>query len=227
MTDHEERHATPGASALPPGRGDFTAREWAVIQAHRTPKRVQAFLRGLPYNRETGGETLRTFRQVVRHGRAHCLEGALVAATILEQHGYPPLLLDLESRDKLDHDLFLFRHNGRYGTVARSRDFGLHGRKPVFRTVRQLVMSYVDPYVDATARITGYGVFDLRTLPRCDWRLSERNVWAVERALIEFRHRKLRTSDRRHREVLRRFRAFKREHPDGPVTFYGDQHLWL
>jgi hypothetical protein len=163
----------------------------------------------------------------MRHGQAHCLEGALVAATVLEQHGYPPLFLDLESQDKLDHVLFLFRHNGCYGTVAHSRDFGLHGRKPVFRTVRQLVMSYVDPYVDGTGRITGYGVFDLRTLRRCDWRLSARNVWAVERALIKFPHRKLRTSDRRHRAILRQFRAHKRAYPDKPVTFYENKHLWL
>ena len=219
---------TDGHAVTPaPGRDAFTAREWAVIRRHRTPKRVQAFLRGLPYNREHGGETLRTFRQVIRHWHAHCLEGALVAATILEQHGYPPLLLDLESQDKLDHVLFLFRHHGRYGTVARSRDFGLHGRKPLFRTVRQLVMSYVDPYVDGSGRITGYGVFDLRTLRRCDWRLSERNVWKVERTLIEFPHRKFRTSDRRYEAMLRRFRAFKQKHPDKPATFYEDQHLWL
>jgi len=209
------------------GRADLTAKEWAVIQRCRTPKQVQAFLRSLPYNQETQGETVRTFRQVMRHGQAHCLEGALVAATVLEQHGYPPLFLDLESQDKLDHVLFLFRHNGCYGTVAHSRDFGLHGRKPVFRTVRQLVMSYVDPYVDGTGRITGYGVFDLRTLRRCDWRLSARNVWAVERALIKFPHRKLRTSDRRHRAILRQFRAHKRAYPDKPVTFYENKHLWL
>jgi len=214
-------------SSPAPGRGAFTAREGAVIARCRTPRQVQAFLRSLPYNREERGETLRTFRQVVRHWEAHCLEGALAAATILEQHGHPPLLLDFESQDKLDHVLFLFRRKGRYGTVARSRDLGLHGRRPVFRTVRQLVMSYVDPYVDFSGRITGYGVFDLRTLGRCDWRLSERNVWKVERALIEFPHRKLRTSDRRYRAMLRRFRAFKREHPDEPVTFYQGQHLWL
>ena len=227
MTVPSRQRARPDASSPAPGRDAFTAREWAVIQRYRTPKQVQAFLRGLPYNRETQGETLCTFRQVIRHGQAHCLEGALVAATILEQHGYPPLFLDLESRDKLDHVLFLFRHNGRYGTVARSRDFGLHGRKPLFRTVRQLVMSYVDPYVDGSGRIKGYGVFDLRTLRRCDWRLSERNVWAVERALIKFPHQKLRTSDLRHREMLRRFREFKLEHPEGPVDFYEDKHLWL
>jgi hypothetical protein len=227
MTPHLQGRVEREASSLAPGRAAFTAREWAVIQRCRTPKQVQAFLRSLPYNQETQGETVRTFRQVVRHGQAHCLEGALVAATVLEQHGYPPLFLDLESQDKLDHVLFLFRHNGCYGTVAHSRDFGLHGRKPVFRTVRQLVMSYVDPYVDGTGRITGYGVFDLRTLRRCDWRLSARNVWAVERALIKFPHRKLRTSDRRHRAILRQFRAHKRAYPDKPVTFYENKHLWL
>lgn len=214
------RRAVPGPDA-------FTAREWGVIESFRTPRQVQALLRSLPYNREARGETLRTFRQVVRHWQAHCLEGALAAATILEQHGYPPLLLDLESQDRLDHVLFLFRQHRRWGTVARSRDVGLHGRKPLFRSVRDLVMSYVDPYVDGSGRITGYGVFDLRSLPRCDWRLSERNVWQVERALIAFRHRTLRTSDRRYRATLRRFRAWQHRHPGKPALFYEDRHLWL
>lgn len=213
--------------STPPDRSAFTRREWALIQRLRTPKQVQDYLRNLPYNWEKKGETLRTFRRVVRHGQAHCLEAALSAATILEQHGYPPLFLDLESQDNLDHVLFLYRFKGRFGTVARSRDFGLHGRRPVFRTVRELVMSYVDPYVDNSARLTGYGVFDLRTLRRCDWRLSERNVWAVEKALIEFPHQKLRTSSRRHEVMLRKFQAFRKRFPQGPVTFYGGQRRWL
>jgi len=164
---------------------------------------------------------------VVRHGSAHCLEGALTAATILEQHGYPPLLLDLESQDQLDHVLFLFRRRGRWGTVARSRDAGLHGRKPLFPTLRQLVMSYVDPYVDGSGRITGYGVADLRTLVKGDWRLSEKSVWEVERALIKMPHKKLRTSDRRYAAMLKQYRAYRAKHPDGPVTFYSSRHLWL
>ena len=210
-----------------PPREAFRDEEWNWIQKLRTPKQVQEFLRALPYNWEKEGETLRTFRGVVKHGKAHCLEAALAAATILEQHGYPPLLLDLESQDKLDHVLFLFRERGRYGAVARSRDAGLHGRKPVFRTLRALVMSYVDPYVDGSGRIIGYGILDLRTLQRCNWRLSERNVWAVERALIEMPHRKLATSDRRYQTMLLRFRAFREKYPDSPVTFYSDRHLWL
>ena len=208
-------------------RSRFNGKELTVIQQYRTPRQVQKFLRDLPYNWEKGGETLRTFRGVVKHGQAHCLEAALSAATILEQHGHEPLLLDLESLDKLDHVLFLYRRGGRWGTVARSRDAGLHGRRAVFRTVRDLAMSYADPYVDGSARVTGYEVADLRTLVRCDWRLSEKNVWAVERALIRLPHRALRTSDRRHEAVLRQFRAFREKYPDRPATFYAGKEHWL
>lgn len=206
----------------------FTRREWSVIQQHRSPRQVQTFLRKLPYNWEKKQETLRTFRQVIRQGSAHCLEAALAAATILEQHGYPPLLLDLESKDNLDHVLFLYRQKGRWGTVAKSRDRGLHGRKPVFRTVRDLVLSYVEPYVDFTGRVVGYGVTHLdELLPRCDWRLSPRNVWVVERALIRMPHKKLKTSTRRFKEALKRYRQFRKKFPHRQATYYRNRHQWL
>ena len=131
-------------------------------------------------HRAAGGDTLRSFRQVVRRGKAHCLEAALAAACILEQHGYPPLLMSLASVDKLDHVIFVYRHRGRWGSVARSRDPGLHGRKPVFRSLRALAESYFDPYIDYTGRVTGYAVVDLRRMGAYDWRFSRRNVWAVE-----------------------------------------------
>ena len=212
---------------LPPGREAFLPKEWAVIRKYRTPRQVHRFLRALPYNWEKKGETLRTFRGVMQHGEAHCLEAALAAATVLEQHGYPPLLLDIESKDNLDHVLFLFQRGGRFGTVARSRDAGLHGRKPVFRTLRQLVMSYADPYVDGSGRVVGYGVMDLRTLRACNWRLSPRNVWEVEQALIKMPHKKIRTSDRRYRAVLRQFHAFRKKYPNRPATFYANKHRWM
>ncbi len=217
----------PRQSPTPPSRERFRPKEWAVIRKYRTPRQVQQFLRALPYNWEKQGETLRSFRGVVRHWQAHCLEGALTAAAILEHHGYPPLLMDLESQDKLDHVVFLFCCRGRYGTVARSRDAGLHGRKPIYRSLRQLVMSYVDPYVDGSGRIIGYGVLDLRTLRQSDWRLSPGNVWAVEQALIKMPHRKLKTSDRRYEATLRQFLAFRQAHPDRPATFYGNRDEWM
>src|SRR3989337_2714681 len=216
------KHARSISTA--PSREHFRPKEWAIIQKYRTPRQVQQFLRALPYNWERDGETLRTLRSVVRHWQAHCLEAAVTAATILEQHGYPPLLLDFQSQDNLDHVVFLFRPRERYGTVARSRDAGLHGRKPVYRSLRQLAMSYVDPYVDGSGRIIGYGGLDLRTFRRPNWRLSSRNVWAVERVLIKMPHKKLKTSDRRYRAVLRRYRTFRKNYPDRPATFYANRH---
>jgi hypothetical protein len=210
-----------------PDRTAFTRQEWRVIEAHRTPARVQRYLTELPYNWETGGATLRSFREVVCHGEAHCLEAALAAAVIMEQHGYPPLLLDLESQDKLDHVVFLFRKDGLWGSIARSRDLGLHGRKPVFRSVRDLAWSYFDPYVDNSARITGYGVADLEALGGYDWRLSKRNVRKVERHLWEMPHRPLRSSNRRYNQLLARYREFKKNNPEHSPAYYANRHQWM
>jgi hypothetical protein len=205
----------------------FTPRERAVIEACRTPRQVQRWLNALPYNYEKGGETLRSFREVVRRGTAHCLEAALAAAAILEQHGYPPLLLSFESIDQLDHVLFAFRMNGRWGSVARSRDPGLHGRKPVFKTPRQLALSYADPYVDLTGRVTGFAVADLRELGGYDWRLSVRNVWKVERWLIDYPHRRAAISDRRYRTLHERYRRYKARYPDKKPVYYDNRRTWM
>ena len=93
-----------------------------MIDACRTPRAVQEWLHELPYNQERDGETLRSFRGVVRHGEAHCLEAALAAAAILEQHGRRPRLLSFQSIDLLDHVIYPFQgRDGRWGAVARSR----------------------------------------------------------------------------------------------------------
>jgi hypothetical protein len=205
-------------------RMEFSKNERAIIERHRTPAEVQRYLRSLPYNWKN---TLRTFRKVVQCHTANCIEAALAAAAIMEQHGHPPLLLDLESVDKLDHVLFLYRIDGRWGTVGKSRDAGLHGRKPVFRSVRDLVWSYVEPYVDATGRICGYGVADLNDLTSADWRLSERNVWTVEKALIARPRKSLRISEVRYRKMLRRYGEFKKRWPDQPFPYSDPLQRWL
>lgn len=181
----------------------------------------------MPYNYEEGGETLRSFRGVVRHGTAHCLEAALAAAFVLEEHGYPPLLLSFESIDHLDHVLFAFQSGGRWGAVARSRDPGLHGRRPVFRTPRDLAQSYADPYVDFTGRVTGYAVADLRELGGYDWRLSPRNVWKVERWLIDYPHAPAGISDRRYRELFARYQRYKARYPDRKPVYFGNRRTWM
>jgi hypothetical protein len=217
-----------GNNAAPPP-SSFTPAERRIIRRYRTPAAVQRYLNRLPYNNEPapGGATLRSFRGVVRHGSAHCLEAALAAAVILEQHGYPPLVLSFESIDELDHVLFVYRHRGRWGSIGRSRDPGLHGRKPVFRTARALALSYVDPYVDYHGRITGYTVVDLRTLlGDYDWRLSDKNVWKAERVLLEAPHRSIVSSDDRIDRLRKRYVEFRKQSEGRKPLYYRDRHRW-
>jgi hypothetical protein len=203
----------------------FTPAERRLIARLRTPLQVQHFLNRLPYNTEKGGGTLRSFRQVVRRRTAHCLEAALFAACVLEQHGYPPLLLTFESIDGLDHVLFLYRERGRWGTVARSRDPGLHGRKPVFRTLRALTMSYFDAYVDPTGCITGFASYDLRTIGDYDWRFACHNMWKVERILINVKHKRVRVRRGRVKQMRARYLAYRAKYGKKPL-FYRGRKAW-
>lgn len=218
-----KRDKPPRAGSL-----EFTAEERRLVGALNTPRKVQRFLNGLRYNTEPPPQraTLRSFRNVVRLRTAHCMEAALAAAVILEQHGYPPLVLSFESTDHLDHVLFVYRRGGRWGSVARSRDPGLHGRKPMFGTSRALALSYVDPYVDSTGRLTGYAVVDLRALDGYDWRLSDRNVWKAERYLLEYPHRPIRTSEARIERLRARFEAFKAAHPHLKPMYFSGRDKW-
>ena len=211
-----------------PTLDNFTAEERRIVRRLRTPGAVQRFLNELPYNEEPppGRATLRSFRGVVRHWTAHCIEAALAAAVVLEQHGYPPLVLSFESIDELDHVLFVYRRRGRWGSIARSRDPGLHGRKPVFPSARALALSYVDPYIDFTGRITGYTVVNLQDLlGSYDWRLSDRNVWKAERVLLDAPHRPIRSSDARIDALRRRYVEFRRQHQGRKPLFY-DRSRW-
>jgi hypothetical protein len=203
----------------------FTAAERRVMARLRTPTLVQRYLNRLPYNTETKGETLRSFREVLRHRTAHCSEAALLAACVLEQHGYPPLLMTFESVDFLDHVIFVYRWRGRWGSVARSRDPGLHGRKPVFRTPRLLAMSYFDPYIDPTGCITGYAIVDLRSLGAYDWRFARRNMWALERFLVRIGHRRIKSSRQRVKRMRARYDAYRAKYGKKPL-FYRGREKW-
>jgi hypothetical protein len=210
-----------------PGREAFTNTEWKVIEKHRTPAQVQRFLTSMPYNWERKGGTMRSFREVVRRNQAHCLEAAVAAAVILEQHGYPPLLLDLESHDLLDHVIFVFQKNGLWGSIARSRDIGLHGRKAVFRNLRQLVWSYFDTYIDMSGRIKGYGLTSLYDLGNYDWRFSAKNMHKIEDHLREMPHRAIRSSDRRYEYWHERYKKYKKRYPDKSPVYYDNRDQWM
>ena len=221
-----KRLPLPRTDAATPPQLPFTAAEQRIINRLRTPLAVQRWLNALPYNNEKGGETLRSFRGVVKRGTAHCLEAALSAAVILEQHRYPPLVLSFESIDLLDHVIFVYRGARGWGSVARSRDPGLHGRKPVFATPRALALSYFDPYIDFAGRIKAYAVVDLRVLGTYDWRLSETNIWKVERLLLEWPHRKIASARAREQYWRKRYRQFRATHDYKPWKFYPRRDRW-
>jgi hypothetical protein len=218
---------TPPVGTVKPPLSAFTRRERRIVERLRTPGQVQKFLNALPYNTEPPpeGATQRTFRGVIRHHSAHCLEAALTAAVILEQHGWPPLVMSFESIDELDHVLFVYKQRGKWGSIGRSRDPGLHGRKPVFATPRALALSYVDEYIDFSGRITGYAVIDLRDIGNYDWRLAPGNVWKVERMLLEFPHRRLHTSDARIDRLRKRYRKYRERYGRKPV-YYRRMDRW-
>lgn len=175
-----------------------------LAQKYPDPVRVQKFLRAMDYNAEKGGETLRSALSSLKKKKAHCMEAAFIAAAILEQRGYPPLVMSLESIDDLDHVIFVYRKNGRWGSVARSRDEGLHGRKPVFRSLRDLALSYYEPYIDKSGCITGYQVAHLDD-SGADWRRSPKNVWKAEQFLIDLRHKRIKFNKIRYRRIHQRY----------------------
>ncbi|MHB8604537.1 MAG: hypothetical protein ACYDCK_04715 [Thermoplasmatota archaeon] len=205
------------------GRARFLPAERRLVARLDTPPKIQRWLGALPYNYERKhhgaephtSETLRTFRGVVAAREAHCLEGALAAACLLEARGAPPVLLVLASDDHLDHAVVPFRdpRTDRWGALGKSKYPGLMGRRPVFRTLRELVWSYVDPFVDRTGRVRGYALADLRELPRrVDWRFGRGNVWAVDAFLVSRPLVRLRASDARHARWKRRYLAWKATH---------------
>lgn len=186
-----------------------------LAKTYTNPFEVQQLLHNFSYNYETYGETLKSAAESLKTKMIHCLEGAFVAAAILERHDYPPLVVSFESKDGLDHVVFVFQENKRWGAVGVSRDIGLQGRPAIYRDLRSLCWSYFDPYVDESSRITGYQLFHLDECG-ADWRYSSQNVWKLEQYLCDEKHIPLNASDARYQRALDSY--FKngpiRSHPD-------------
>jgi hypothetical protein len=222
------RPSTKIRAVILPNKSCYTRKEWNIIERYGTPLRVQMYLHSLRYN-DGKPDTIKSFRQVVRTGNADCMEGVLTAAVILEQYGYPPLVLDLQSKSYPDHVVYLYRsrRTGLWGSIGKSSHPGLCGRKAVFRNVRALVYSYFDPYIDHNCKIVAYGVGNLYDLSNYNWRFSDKNLWGLERYLNKIPHRKIRSSKQRYDYWFRRYIRFKEENPDEKPMFYKDRWKWL
>ena len=199
----------------------LTPGEFRVLARLDTPHKIQAFLNALPQNFEPDGDTCLSVREVLAQRRAHCIEGAMLAAAALWVHGEPPLLFDLEAVNDYDHVVALFRRNGCWGAISKTNQFALRYRDPVYRTLRELALSYFHEYANGRGEKTlrRYSrAFDLRSVDPALWVTNAENCWEVAERLDELQHwplvsarqvRMLRTRDR----VERRAHKVREHHP--------------
>jgi len=180
----------------------FSAPEWKTLRRLNTPEKIQRFLDcDVAYNKERSGDTIRSPRRVLGDRTAHCLEGALFGAAALRVNGFPPLLLDLEAVRDDDHVLAIFRRRGHWGAIAKSNYSGLRFREPVYRTLRELAISYFEDYYNLAGEKTlrAYSrPVNLQRFDRIGWMTAEEDLWAISEHLFAIPHRPLLSTALRH-----------------------------
>jgi hypothetical protein len=166
----------------------FSSAELRKLRALKTPAGIQRFLDGLPYNLST---TARSPRKVLHDGIASCLEGGIFAAAALRVLGFPPLIFDLEADQDTDHVIAIFKVRGHWGAVAKSNFTGCRYREPVYRTLRELAISYFNVYFnlrfERTLRRYSRPV-NLARFDRLDWMTTEKPIWFIAEHLCEIPH---------------------------------------
>jgi hypothetical protein len=170
----------------------FTAQELALIRKLNTPQKVQDFINAVPFNFEKDGkDVVKSPIRVLREINAHCLEGAMLAAYILSTHGYKPLLLHLKTtKHDYEHIIAPFKINGYWGAISKTNHVVLRYREPVYKTIRELVMSYFHEYFlnDGTKTLRSYSEpLDLSTFED-GWEVSEENLWGIDQELDKIKH---------------------------------------
>jgi hypothetical protein len=191
----------------------LSSREFALLARLSTPQKIQEFINAIPANHEAGGETIFSVREVLRQRRAHCIEGAFVAACALWVHGEPPLVMHMDcAPSDWPHVVALFRRGGAWGALSKTNGAVLRFRDPVYRTLRELAMSYFHEYSDKAGRKTlrsHSAAFDLRKFDPALWVTREVACAEVNDRLATLRHYLLVTSVQ-HRLLSPRD-AFERE----------------
>jgi hypothetical protein len=173
-----------------PANIGLTREEGDVLRALRTPEDIQQFIIGLHANFEEEGDTLRSVRGVLRHRKAHCIEAAFTAACALWLQGLPPLILDLTAKGDSDHVIAVFRRGGCWGAISKSNHVWLRWRDPVYRSPRELVMSYFHEYTNKQRKsLRSYSLpIDLRRFPTEMWVTNDDDCWEVGAALCDVKH---------------------------------------
>jgi hypothetical protein len=188
----------------------FTPAELRKLRSMKDPHGIQRFVDGLPYHL---ADTAWSPRRVLREGTAHCLEGAIFAAAALRANGYPPLILDMEADHDTDHVIAIYQVKGHWGAVAKSNFTSCRFREPVYRSLRELALSYFNTYFnlrgERTMRTFSRPV-NLARFDHLEWMTTEKPIWFIVNYLFEIFHYKLLKqgmAQRLHRVDDRTFRA--------------------
>ena len=200
---------------------NFTNKEIKLLHSLKTPAKIQDFINSIPINFENDGETCRSPLETLRAGKAHCIEGAFLAAYILSLHGHKPLLLDLKvanSNDNdFDHVVTLFKHNGCWGAISKTNHSVLRYREPIYKTVRELALSYFHEYItdDGKKNLRSYSKpFDISKFDTRNWATDPDNLWYIALALDASPHEQILNS-----QMIRNLRkADKIEIEAGKIT---------
>ncbi|MEO7741316.1 MAG: hypothetical protein ABIR98_00075 [Usitatibacter sp.] len=171
---------------------DLTPGEYRTLARLSSPEKIQAFLNAIPCNHEIGGETVLSVREVLKQRRAHCIEGAMVAAAALWVNGYPPLLMHLDChRSDYPHVIAVFRRGGYWGALSKTNGAPLRYRDPIYRSLRELTLSYFHEYSNKRGHKTlrSYSVpYDMRRIDPAKWVTAAKSCWETHDLLTDLRH---------------------------------------
>jgi hypothetical protein len=181
--------------------------EYAALRRLSSPEKIQAFLNAIPINHEIGGETVLSVREVLRQRRAHCIEGAMLAACAMWVNGEPPLVMHLDCHESdYPHVIALFRRDSAWGAISKTNGAPLRYRDPIYRTLRELALSYFHEYSNRRGHKTlrSYSTsFDMRRIDPGEWITAEKSCWTTHDRLVALRHYRL-ISKRQERLLAKR-----------------------
>jgi hypothetical protein len=169
----------------------FSKQEKALIKKLNTPAKVQDFLNSLKFNFEEGGETLKSPVMVLRTRRAHCIEGAVLGAYILSLHGFMPLVLHLQAtKEDYDHVIAPFKQNGFWGALSKTNHAVLRYREPIYKNIRELVISYFHEYFldNGVKTLRKYSKpLNLNVFEK-GWEVMDGDLWGIDEELDKIKH---------------------------------------
>lgn len=171
----------------------------AALAKLRSPEKIQDFVSAIPINFEPQGDTCLSVTETLKQRRAHCIEGAFVAACALWLNGMPPLVMDLQAKGDCDHVVTVFRRGKCWGAISKSNHIWLRWRDPVYRSLRELAMSYFHEYIVGPSKTlwTYSTPIDLRRFDPKLWVTNSEDCWDVAAALDDVRHYRLITEAQR------------------------------